>query len=141
MKIARVTATAVMALGMAVAGCSASVSPSPSAPPPTPTPPPPTGDEVIAAFLAVTGDPALTMHVVADGKVTVSAAGTTDNVTIAFDMDISGQNGVGKAVVDTGPTELTFDMLLVDNRAYVDDNGTWTEVPEYKPSTPLNPFA
>ena len=140
MKIGRVAAAAVMALGMVVAGCSASPSPSPSLPPPTPTPPPPTADEVIAAFLAVTGDPALTMHVVADGKVTVSAGGTTDNVNIALDMDISGQNGFGKAVVDTGPTDLTVDMLLLDNRAYIDDNGTWTEVPDYKPTTPLNPF-
>ena len=108
---------------------------------PTPTPPPPAGDEVIAAFLALTADPTLTMHVVADGKVTVSAAGTTDAVKIGIDMDIKGQDGVGKAVVDTGPADVTVSMLLVGNRAYVDDDGTWTELPDYKPSTPLNPFA
>jgi hypothetical protein len=130
-----------MALTLAIAGCSASVSPSPSLPAETPSPPPPNGDEVIAAFLAVTGDPALTMHVVADGKVTVSTGGDTENLTIGFDMDISGEDGVGQGVVDTGPSDLTFDMLLVDGRAYVDDNGTWTEIPDYQPSTPLNPFA
>ena len=81
------------------------------------------------------------MHVVADGKVTVTAVGETDNVNIGFDMDISGEDGVGQAVVDSGPSNLTFDMLLVDDHAYVDDNGTWTEVPDYKPTTPLNPFA
>lgn len=142
MKFTRRTTVALMTLAIAIAGCSAAVSPSPSLPPaPTPTPPPPDGPQVIAAFLAVTGDPALTMHVVADGKVTVSAAGTTENVTIGFDMDISGENGVGQGVVDTGPSDLTFDMLLVDGHAYVDDNGTWTEVPDYRPSTPINPFA
>jgi hypothetical protein len=108
---------------------------------PTPTPPPPTADEVIAAFLALTGDPALTMHVVEDGKVTISAGGTTDDVSIDLDMDIRGEDGVGSAVVDTGPANVNFDMLLVANRAYVDDDGTWTELPDYKPSTPLNPFA
>jgi len=128
-------------LAVTVAGCGgASPSPSPSVAP-TPTPPPPDADEVIARFLALTGDPALTMHVVADGKVTVTAGGETDNVNIGFDMDISGEDGVGQAVVDTGPTNLTFEMLLVENHAYVDDNGTWTEVPDYKPTTPLNPFA
>lgn len=131
-----------LSVALALAGCQGAGSPSPSvAPDPTPTPPPPAADEVMAAFLALTGDPDLTMHVVADGKVTVSASGTTDKVSIGFDMDISGEDGVGKAVVDTGPSNVTFDMLLVGNRAYVDDNGTWTEVPEYQPSTPLNPFA
>lgn len=130
-----------LALALAVAGCQAA-SPSPSvAPDPTPTPPPPAADEVIAAFLALTANPALTMHVVADGKVRVTAAGTTDNVSIGFDMDISGEDGVGKAVVDTGPSDVTFDMLVVANQAYVDDNGTWTEVPDYQQTTPLNPFA
>ena len=128
-------------LAVGLAGCGgATPSPSPSAAP-TPTPPPPTADEVIARFLALTGDPALTMHVVADGKVTVTAAGQTEDVKIGFDMDISGEDGVGQAVVDTGPGNLTFDMLLVDNHAYIDDNGIWTEVPDYKPTTPLNPFA
>lgn len=131
-----------VALALALAGCQAAGSPSPSVmPDPTPTPPPPTADEVIAAFLALTGDPDLTMHVVADGKVTVSASGTTETVRIGFNMDIRGEDGVGKAVVDTGPSDVTFDMLVVANRAYVDDNGTWTEVPEYRQSTPLNPFA
>jgi hypothetical protein len=126
---------------LALAGCQGG-GPSPSvAAEPTPTPPPPAADEVIAAFLALTGDPDLTMHVVEGGKVTIAAAGTTDNVSIDVDMDIRGEDGVGSAVVDTGPANVTFDMLLVGNRAYVDDDGTWTELPDYKPSTPLNPFA
>jgi hypothetical protein len=131
-----------LALALALAACGGSGSPSPSrVPDPTPTPPPPTADEVIAAFLALTGDPDLTMHVVADGKVNVTTAGDMQDVKIGFDMDIRGEDGVGKAVVDTGPADLTFTMLLLEGRAYVDDNGTWTEVPDYKPSTPLNPFA
>lgn len=131
-----------LALALALAGCQGAGSPSPSVvPDPTPTPPPPAADEVMAAFLALTGDPELTMHVVADGKVTVAAAGTTEKVHIGFDMDINGEDGIGKAAVDTGPSDVTFDMLLVENRAYVDDNGTWTEVPDYRQSTPLNPFA
>jgi hypothetical protein len=126
---------------LALAGCQGG-GPSPSvAAEPTPTPPPPAADAVIAGFLALTGDPDLTMHVVEDGKVTVSAGGTTDNLSIDFDMDIRGEDGVGSAVVDTGPANVTFDMLLVGNRAYVDDDGAWTELPDYKPSTPLNPFA
>ena len=130
-----------LATALAVAGCQgASPTPSPSADP-TPTPPPPTADEVIARFLTLTGDPALTMHVVADGKVTVTASGRSDSLKVGFDMDISGQDGVGKAVVDTGPSDVTFEMLLRDNRAYIDDDGTWTETPDYHPSTPLNPFA
>ena len=130
-----------LALAMALAGCQSAASPTPSvAPEATPTPPPATAEEVITAFLALTTDPALTMHVVADGKVTVSLSGTSDDLRIAFDMDIRGEDGHGSAVVDTGPSDLTFDMLLIANRAYVDDNGTWTEVPDYRPSTPLNPF-
>ena len=132
---------AALGLVLLVAGCQAA-GPSPSVPAdPTPTPPPATADEVIAAFLALTGDPELTMHVVVDGKVRVTAAGTTEDVQIGFDMDISGEDGVGKAVVDTGPSDVTFDMLLVDGLAYVDDNGTWTVVPDYQSTTPLNPFA
>jgi hypothetical protein len=131
-----------LALTLALAGCAGSGSPSPSrVPDPTPTPPPPTGDEVMAAFLALTGDPDVTMHVVVDGKVTVTAGGEMEDVKIGLDMDISGEDGVGRAVVDTGPADVTYTMLLFEGRAYVDDNGTWTEVPEYKPSTPLNPFA
>lgn len=131
-----------LALALALAGCGGGGGPSPSvAADPTPTPPPPTAEEVIAAFLALAADPELTMRVIADGKVTVTAGGATQDVKINFDMDIRGEDGVGKALVDTGPSDLTFKMLLVENRAYVDDNGTWTEVPEYKPSTPLNPFA
>lgn len=132
---------AALALAIALAGCQAAASPTPSAPPaPTPTPPPATAEEVITAFLALSTDPGLTMHVVADGKVTVSLAGTTDDIRIGFDMDIRGEDGVGNAVVDTGPSDLTFDMLLIANKAYIDDNGTWTEVPDYRPTTPLNPF-
>jgi hypothetical protein len=130
-----------LALVVALAGCQGAASPTPSlVPDATPTPPPPSADGVIAEFLLLATNPALTMHVVADGKVTVAAAGTTDDVRIGFDMDISGEDGVGKAVVDTGPSDVTFNMLLVDNKAYVDDNGTWTEVPDYRPSSPLNPF-
>jgi hypothetical protein len=55
-------------------------------------------------------------------------------------MNISGEDGVGKAVVDTGPSDVTFKML-VEGHAYIDDNGTWTERFDYHPSTPLNPFA
>jgi len=59
-----------IALATVLAGCQAAATPSPSVvAEPTPTPPPPTADEVIASFLAVTGDPKLTMHVVAHGKV------------------------------------------------------------------------
>jgi hypothetical protein len=131
-----------IALAMLLAGCQAAATPSPSVvAEPTPTPPPPTADEVIASFLALTGDPKLTMHVVEDGKVTVTAAGTTDDVKIGFDMDINGADGFGSAVVDTGPADVTFKMLLVKDKAYVDDNGSWTPVPNYQPTTPLNPFA
>ena len=131
-----------MSLMLTLAACQGAGTASPSVvADPTPTPPPPGADDVIARFLTVTGNPVLTMHVVADGKVTVTASGATDKVQIGFDMDISGEDGVGKAVVDTGPSDLTFKMLLVEDHAYVDDNGTWTEVPDYRPSTPLNPFA
>lgn len=131
-----------LATALALAACQGAGSPSvlPSAEP-TPTPPLPTADEVIARFLTLMGNPALTMHVVADGKVTVTAGGTTDTVKIGFDMDLSGADGVGKAVVDTGPSEVTSRILVVEGHAYVDDNGTWTEVPNYQPATPLNPFA
>ena len=132
------------AIGLAIllAGCQAAATPSPSVvAAPTPTPPPPTADEVIASFLTLTGDPKLMMHVVADGKVTVTATGTTDDVKIGYDMDISGADGVGTGIIDTGPADVTFKMLLVKDRAYVDDNGTWTLVPNYEPTTPLNPFA
>lgn len=135
-------AVSAMCLVLALAACQGAGSPSPSVlADPTPTPPPPSADEVIARFLTVTGNPVLAMHVVADGKVTVTANGATDKVQIGFDMDIRGEDGVGKAVVDTGPSDLTFKMLLVKDHAYVDDDGTWTEVPDYHPSTPLNPFA
>jgi hypothetical protein len=131
-----------IALAMLLAGCQAAATPSPSViAEPTPTPPPPAADEVIASFLALTGDPKLTMHVVEDGKVTVTASGTTDDVKIGFDMDLNGADGFGTAVVDTGPADVTFKMLLVKDKAYVDDNGTWTPVPNYQPTTPLNPFA
>jgi len=131
-----------LATALALGACQGSGSPSasPSAEP-TPTPPPPTDDQVVLRFLALTGDPALTMHVVADGKVTVTGSGATNTVKIGFDMDISGEDGVGKAVVDTGPSDVTFKMLVVEGHAYIDDNGAWTEVPDYHPSTPLNPFA
>ena len=133
-----VLATSLM---LAVTACHGAASPSPSVvAEPTPTPPPPTEEEVIQAFLLVAGNTALTMHVVADGKETVTAGRTTDTVKIGFDMDLSGQNGVGTAVVDTDPSTVPVSLLVVENRAYVEDNGTWTEVPDYRPSTPLNPF-
>lgn len=131
-----------LAAALALGGCQGAGGPSPSASAdPTPTPPPPTADEVIARFLALTGSPSLTMHVVSAGKVTVTGGGTMDTVKIGFDMDISGQDGVGKAVVDTGPSDVTFEMLVRDGRSYIDDDGTWTETPDYRPSTPLNPFS
>lgn len=138
----RLLPAVVTCLMLALGACQGAGSPSalPSADP-TPTPPPPTADEVVVRFLAVTGDPALTMHVVADGKVTVTGSGATNTVKIGSDMDISGEDGVGKAVVDTGPSDVTFRMLLVQGHAYIDDNGTWTELPDYHPTTPLNPFA
>ncbi len=129
-------------MALAVGGCQGASSPSvaPSADP-TPTPPPPTDDQVMRRFLALAGSHALTMHVVADGKVTVTSSGTSDTVKVGFDMDLSGADGVGKAVVDTGPSDVTFRMLLTGGHAYIDDDGIWTEVPDYHPSTPLNPFA
>ena len=131
-----------LALALALGGCggsgTSSVAPSLD---PTPTPPPPTADQVIGRFLALTGSPSLTMHVVADGKVMVTSGGTVQDLKVGFDMDMSGEDGVGEAVVDTGPSDVTFRMLLTEGRAYIDDNGTWSEVPDYQPSTPLNPFA
>jgi hypothetical protein len=142
MRIALRARWVAVTLAMLLAGCAAAATPSPSVvAEATPTPPPPAADEVIASFLTLTGDPKLTMHVVVDGKVTVTASGTTDDVKIGFDMDISGADGVGSGVVDTGPADVTFKMLLVKDHAYVDDNGSWTPVPNYQPSTPLNPFA
>src|SRR5438552_2391412 len=127
-------------LATLLAGCGAAATPSPSVvAEPTPTPGPPTAGEVIASFLTLTGDPKLTMHVVEDGKVTVTAAGTTDDVKIGLDMDVNGADGIGSAVVDTGPANVTFKMLLAKDHAYVDDNGTWTAVPNDRPTTPLNP--
>jgi hypothetical protein len=96
-------------LAMLLAGCAGAATPSPSVvAEATPTPAPPTADEVIASFLTLTGDPKLTMHVVVDGKVTVTASGTTDDVKIGMDMDISGADGVGSALVATGPAEVPF---------------------------------
>jgi hypothetical protein len=131
-----------LATALALAGCQGSSSPSasPSAEP-TPTAAPPTDEQIVLRFLALVGNPTLTMHVVANGKVTVTGSGVTNTVKIASDMDISGEDGVGKGVVDTGPSDVTFKMLLVGGRAYIDDNGTWAEVPDYHPSTPLNPFS
>ena len=131
-----------LAMSLAMSACQGAGSPSPSVvADPTPTPPPPSADEVIQAFLAVAGDPALTMHVVSNGKVTVTASGTLDDLKVGFNMDIRGPDGVGKAIVDTGPSNVTFDMLVAEGHAYIDDDGTWTEVPEYRPSMPLDPFA
>jgi hypothetical protein len=130
-----------LAAALALTACQGSGGPTPSpSADPTPTPPPPTADEVIARFLALAGNPALTMHVVADGKVTVTGSGRSDTLKVGLDMDISGKDGVGKAVVDTGPSDVTFEMLVRDNHSYIDDDGTWTETPDYHPSTPLNPF-
>ena len=131
-----------LATALAITACQGASSASPSvAPDPTPTPPPPSDEEVIQAFLVVAGNPALTMHVSSDGKVSVTASGTSEDLKVGFDMDISGADGVGKAVVDTGPSDVSFEMLVAEGHAYIDDDGTWTEVPEYRPSMPLNPFA
>lgn len=131
-----------LASALAVSGCQGASSLSPSlAPDPTPTPPPPSAEEVIQAFLVVAGDPALTMHVSSNGKVIVAASGSSEDLKVGFDMDISGPDGVGKAIVDTGPSDVSFEMLVAEGHAYIDDDGTWTEVPEYRPSMPLNPFA
>jgi hypothetical protein len=131
-----------LAAALAIGGCQGAGSPSPSVvPDPTPTPPPPSADAVIRAFVAVATDPALSMHVASHGKVTVTASGTAEDLKVGFDMDISGADGVGKAIVDTGPSNVTFEMLVTGGHAYIDDDGTWVDVPEYRPSMPLNPFA
>jgi hypothetical protein len=133
------TLTAVAAL---VAACTSS-SPSPAAsatPEPTPEPTETDTAAIIAAFLEIVGDPNLTMHVVADGTVTVFGGGQQQKLTIEMAMDVSGEDGVGDASLDLGPSNLAFDMLLVDGRAYIDNNGEWTPLPDYEQSTPLNPF-
>jgi len=72
-------------LMVALGACQGAGSPSalPSADP-TPTPPPPTADQVIVRFLALTGDPALTMHVVADGKVTVTGSDVAVEIGLGY---------------------------------------------------------
>ena len=140
-----ITAALAVALGALLAACSSS-SPSPSSASPEPTieaTPEPTdadSEAIIDAFLAVVDDPALTMHVLADGKVTVSGGGQQQTLTIEMAMDVSGEDGVGEASLDLGPSNLAFEMLLVDGRAYIDDNGKWTRLPDYEQTTPLNPF-
>ena len=94
----------------------------------------------MGAFLQLVGDEELTMHVVLDGTVDVTVGDEQQGLQIAMDMDISGPDGFGSATLDTGPGEISFTMLLIDDLAYIDDEGTWTPIPDYRQSTPLNPF-
>lgn len=116
---------------------SPSISPSPAA---TPTPPPPTADEIIDMFLALVLDEQFTFHIVVSGTMAATQGETRENITLGMDMDVRGADGVGDALVDVGPGEVTLRMLIVDGRAYVDDDGTWSEIPGYQSTTPLNPF-
>jgi len=132
-----------LALAILSGACS---SPAPSASTATPqattTPEPTEADTaaIIAAFLELVGDPGLTMHVVADGTVTAFGGGQEQEVILQMAMDVSGEDGVGEATLDTGPSNVTFEMLILDGRAYVEDNGNWTRLPDYEQTTPLNPF-
>jgi hypothetical protein len=129
-----------LALALVLAACQAAT-PSPSASPsPSAPPAPPSGDEVIASFLEIVGDPELTMHVVLHGSLDVAVADEAQTLALSMDMDLSADDAVGSTLVDTGPGEIRVEMLLVDDRAYVDDNGTWTEIPGYEQTSPLNPF-
>jgi len=138
-------ALAGVAFAVLLAACqSASVAPSPSAskePTPSPTPEAPDPADIIDAFLEIVTDPDLTMHVIADGTLDVTVGGQSQTLTIGLDMEISGEDGIGQTIVDMGAADITVDMLLIDGRAYADDNGTWTEIPGYEPSSALNPFA
>lgn len=139
------TAILVVALAALSAACSSS-SPSPASASPEPTTeatPDPTETDsaaIIAAFLDIVDDPDLTMHVVADGSVTVFGGGQEQKLTIEMAMDVSGEDGVGEASLDLGPSNIDFEMLLVDGRAYIDNEGQWTPLPDYEQTTPLNPF-
>ena len=135
---------AMLAVAALLAACQAASLPSPSPtakPTPIPTPGPPLGADVIASFLKIVGDPKLPMHVVLDGSVDVAAGSTAQRLTIGFDVDISGRDAHGKANVDVGPGAVSFEMLLVQDLAYLNNHGTWTEIPGYRQGTPLNPFA
>jgi archaellum component FlaG (FlaF/FlaG flagellin family) len=131
-------AVLVVAIAALNGACSSS-SPSPASATPEPT----AGTDsaaIIAAFLDIVDDPDLTMHVVADGTVTVFGGGQEQALTIQMEMDVSGEDGVGEASLDLGPSNIDFEMLLVDGRAYIDNNGEWTPLPDYEQTTPLNPF-
>jgi hypothetical protein len=131
-----------LAMATLLVACQPATSPSPSAEPtPSPTIEPPSGAEVIDAFLEMVGYSQFAMHVVMDGTVDVALPDTTEHITISYDGDISGEDGHGDASIDVGPSVVNFEMLLVDGRAYLNDNGTWTEVPDYQQTAPLNPFA
>lgn len=135
------TLPVVIAIAALITACSSS-SPSPGSATPEATPEPTVTDSaaIIAAFLGIVDDPDLTMHVIADGTVTVFGGGQTQRLTIEMAMDVSGEDGVGEASLDLGPSDLDFEMLLVDGRAYIDNNGDWTPLPDYEQTTPLNPF-
>ncbi len=127
-------------LPIALAACQAA-SPSPSfSPSPSPTPEPPSGDEVIAAFLEIVGDAQLSMHVELQGTLEAAAGGQTETLGMSMNMDLRGNDAVGTAMLDTGPGEIRVTMLLVGDRAFVDDAGSWVEIP-FEQTSPLNPFA
>jgi len=131
------------ALVSACATTSAELSPSPSIPtPPTasPTPAPPTGDEIIDLFLALVLDDQFTFHIVVSGTMSAVQGSTREDLTLGMDMDVRGEDGVGDAIVDLGPSEVSLRLLVLDGLGYVEDNGTWTEIPGYESTTPLNPF-
>lgn len=137
---------ACLALTVTAAACT--TSPSPSAPAAGPStaaessgtasPTEPDSDQVVRAFVELASDPGLTMHVEAD--VSVSAAGGPQILSIVMDMDVAGNDGVGSADMDLGTGSFSFEMLLLGDRAYVDNNGRWQELPSFESTTPLNPF-
>lgn len=138
------TPIALLAIAALLVACQAagSASQSPSVEPtPSPTVEPPTGAEVMDAFLDLVGDSKFAMHVALDGTVDVTVQGADETVTISYDVDISGSDGHGQVHLDVGPSDVSFELLFVDGQAYVDDNGVWTELPDYQQTAPLNPFA
>jgi hypothetical protein len=148
----RLVAALALTLLLLVAACQSTVLPSPGPsvvanptatprPTPSPTPQPPAPNAIVAAFLDAVDERPLTMHGIVSGTIEVMAGSDSGRISMDMDMDIRGEDAVGDATLDTGPTSLSFHMLLLDGRAYVDNNGTWTELPDYEQSAPLNPFA
>jgi hypothetical protein len=144
----RAIAVALLTAGLLLAGCQAAPSPSNATAQPTatvrPTPgsttEPPSSAEVISAFLAILKDPRLTMHVVTTGEMTARTGSDTQLLWIDMEMDVKGNDVVGDASVDVGGRTISFDLLVIDGRGYLDENGTWTELPDYEQTVPLNPF-